>query len=162
MGRNQFPSLGIIGCLRQFGGTLQNPQKVAVRLYGCFSWRFPLDCTGQHCSGHRLVYCRTRSFSGPSQRALCCAWRGCWRTPACRLLGSAPNRATVPEDSAAPCPRQSSVQFEISARLLIPTEPPESVFPAPDACQIVLQLSTGESPDPAGTALQNSTGLMPV
>lgn len=43
-----------------------------------FPWPFQSNCKGLRCSEHRQVYCRTKSSSGPSQRALCCARRGCW------------------------------------------------------------------------------------
>lgn len=39
-GRNQFLDPGFLGCLRQFGGTFQNPQQVAVRVQACFPGTF--------------------------------------------------------------------------------------------------------------------------
>ena len=51
---------------------------------GRFPWRFQSDCKGLRCSVHRPVYCRRRNSE--SLRALCYAWRGYWRVPACRFL----------------------------------------------------------------------------
>lgn len=86
-----------------------------------FPWRFQSNCKGPRCSGPRPLYCRTENSCAPSQRALCCAQRGCWRAPVCRPPDSAPDRATAPEDSAELCPRQTLVRFGASAYLPMTT-----------------------------------------
>ena len=92
-----------------------------------FPWLFQSNCKGLCRPGYRPVYCRTKNSSVPSKRALCCAQRGCRRAPVYRPPDGAPDRATAPEDGTAPCPGRTSVWFEASAQLSMPTEPPEVV-----------------------------------
>ena len=65
------------------------------------------DCKSQRWTGPRPGYWRIANSSCPSQRALCCALRGCWTAPASRPPDSAPDKATVLADSATPCPGQT-------------------------------------------------------
>ena len=74
-------------------------------------------------------------------KGLCCARHGCWRAPACHPPDSVSGRATVPADSAVPCPGQTWAPFWRWTHLPMPTERPEPVSPVTAAWYSVLPAS---------------------
>ncbi len=59
-----------------------------------FPLRFPSGCKSPRWPGLPPGCGQTASFSFPSQRAICCARRRCWRLPACRPPGSGQDNGT--------------------------------------------------------------------
>ena len=106
---------------------------------------FPLQsqsgCKSQHWTERQPGCWKRASSSAPSQRALCCARRGCWRAPACHLRDSVPGRATVSEDNAGSCLGQTWAPFWRWTHLPIPTKRPGPVSPVPAAWHIVIPVS---------------------
>lgn len=122
---------------------------------------FQADCRSQRWAELRQGYSKRANSSAPSQRALCCARHGCWRAPAYHLPGTAPDRATAPADSVAPCPGQTWVLSWRLPRLPTPTEHPEPFFPVPDAWHIVLLLSPQKESPPTETTWYNNMYQLP-
>ena len=139
-----WPAENIQSKIRQSGSASVHsagPKAGIGRGQACSPLPFQSSCRSPRWIERLREYWQTASSSGPSQRVLCCAQRGCCSVPVCRLPDSVPGMSTAPADNGVPFQERILAPFWRSSHLPTPTERPEPVFPVLDASYIVVLAS---------------------
>lgn len=121
------------------------PKANSGRGLSCFPWLFRSGYKSPRWTELQLEYWQTTNSSGPSQKALYCIRRNCWRLPVCHPPSIESGMAATLSSNATPFQEQIWMPSCPLGHFPTPIEPPEQAFPVP-----------------YGTASQNSTEPLPV